>query len=291
MKSFKSHFLFDRRKRSGILLLCTLIIAVLAFLLWYTPEVDIVVSQEEAIRVAHFQKEIDSLKVVELENRKPKIYPFNPNFITDYRGYTLGLTTEEIGRLRRFRESDKWINSSADFKRVTKVSDSLLVAISPYFKFPDWVANPKPKPNYTPKKKWKTAEEKGGLNRVTFDALMQLEGMDEGAAHKIITHHKKIGGYLVDQQIYDVYGVATKLKREVLNHYTVKQKPTVVLMDVNTASASDLSTIPLLNFDMAKEMVDYRILREGVKNIEELKNLDGMTDYKFERIRLYLKAN
>lgn len=291
MNNFKSHFLFDRRKRSGILLLCTLIVVVLAFLLWYTPEEEIIISDAEQQEVAFFQKQIDSLKQVELENRKPKIYPFNPNFITDYRGYTLGMTTEEVDRLRRFRESDNWINSASDFKRVTKVSDSLLAVISPYFKFPDWVTNPKPKRTFTQKRKWKTSEEKNGLNTITFDSLMQLEGMDEDAAQKIVAHHKKVGGYLVDQQIYDVYGVATKLKREVLNHYTVKQKPTVVLMDVNTASASDLSTIPLLNFDMAKEIVDYRILREGINNIEVLKNLDGMTDYKFERIRLYLKVN
>ncbi|WP_366519235.1 helix-hairpin-helix domain-containing protein [uncultured Dokdonia sp.] len=57
---------------------------------------------------------------------------------------------------------------------------------------------------------------------------------------------------------------------------------------MNTATASDLSTVPLLNFDLAKEIVDYRILREGIKSIEELKNLEGMTDFKYDIISLYL---
>lgn len=289
MNSFKSHFLFDRRKRSGMLLLCALILGVLVFKLWYTPKEDIVLSDTEKSEVAHFQAQVDSLKQLEIKRRKPKIYPFNPNYITDYRGYTLGMSTEEIDRLHHFRESDNWINSAADFKRVTKVSDSLLNAISPYFKFPEWVTNPKPKKQYTPKKKWKTYDQKGKLNSITLSHLMSLEGMQEEDAQKILRHQSKLGGYLVDQQIYDVYGVATKLKREVLNHYTVKDKPTVTLINVNTATASDLSTIPLLNFDLAKEIVDYRILREGIKSLEELRNLDGMTDYKFERIRLYLK--
>jgi len=291
MNNFKSHFLFDRRKRSGILLFATLILGALAFLLWYTPSKEIISSPEEKALVAHFQAQVDSLKQIEIEKKKPKIYPFNPNFITDYRGYTLGMSIEEIDRLHRFRESDQWINSTEDFKKVTRVSDSLLAAISPYFKFPDWVTNPKPRKTYAPKKKWKTAEEKGKLNSVTYTKLLQLEGMSEAAAGKIIAHQKKVGGYLVDQQIYDVYGVPTKLKREILNHYTVKEKPIVVLMDVNTATASDLSTIPLLNFDLAKEIVDYRILREGIDSIDELKNLEGMTDYKFERIKLYLRAD
>ena len=290
MNSFKSHFLFDKRKRSGILLLCTLIIGVLSFLFWYTPKKESIISTEEAIRVAHFQRKIDSLKQIEQERRKPKIYPFNPNFITDYRGYTLGMTIEEIDRLKRFRESDKWVNSVADFKRVTQVSDSLLAEISPYFKFPDWVTNPKTVKSGNAKKKWKTPEEKKDLNKISFEALMQLEGMEAEAAHKIIKHHKKLRGYLIDKQIYDVYGVPTKFKRKVLNQYTVKTKPTITLLDVNTSTASDLSTVPLLNFDLAKEIVDYRILREGIKSLEELKDLEGMTDYKFERIRLYLKV-
>ena len=289
MNSFKSHFLFDKRKRSGILLLCTLIIGVLSFLFWYTPKKESIISTEEAIRVAHFQRKIDSLKQIEQERRKPKIYPFNPNFITDYRGYTLGMTIEEIDRLKRFRKSDKWVNSVADFKRVTQVSDSLLAEISPYFKFPDWVTNPKTVKSGNAKKKWKTPEEKKDLNKISFEALMQLEGMEAEAAHKIIKHHKKLRGYLIDKQIYDVYGVPTKFKRKVLNQYTVKTKPTITLLDVNTSTASDLSTVPLLNFDLAKEIVDYRILREGIKSLEELKDLEGMTDYKFERIRLYLK--
>ena len=206
--------------------MATLILGLISFLFWYTPQNDLIISPEEKERVAHFQAQVDSLKQIALEEKQPKIYPFNPNFITDYRGYTLGMSVAELDRLKRFRESDKWINSASDFKRVTKVSDSLLAVISPYFKFPDWVTNPKPETSYTSKKTWKTEEEKGKLNSITYEDLMKIEGMDQEAAHKIIAHHKKVRGYLVDQQIYDVYGVATKIKRAVLNEYTVKVKPT-----------------------------------------------------------------
>jgi DNA uptake protein ComE-like DNA-binding protein len=119
---------------------------------------------------------------------------------------------------------------------------------------------------------------------------MAFDEVDEIMADKILRHLKKLGGYQVDEQLYDVYGVSTKIKRIILNHYTVKEKPTVIYINVNTATASDLSTIPLLNFDLAKEIVDYRILHEGVKSLDELLELDGMTDYKLARIKLYLRA-
>jgi len=119
---------------------------------------------------------------------------------------------------------------------------------------------------------------------------MEIEGVDEASADRILRHIQKIGGYQVDDQLYDVYGVTTKQKRTILKEYTVKEKPVVHYINVNTATASDLSTIPLLNFDLAKEIVDYRLLYERIKSLEELLVLDGMTDYKFARIKLYLSV-
>ena len=50
-----------------------------------------------------------------------KLYPFNPNFITDYKGYTLGLSVEEIDRLHDVRANNTYVNSSKEFQKVTMV--------------------------------------------------------------------------------------------------------------------------------------------------------------------------
>ncbi len=290
MKSLKSHFIYDRRKRNGIFFFIAIIIACTATVIFYPSEADVQISQEEDLEVLAFQKEIDSLKLVEIEKRKPKIFPFNPTLLTDFNGYKLGMTTEEIDRVLRFRESGKWFDSSAQFQKTSGVSDSLLGVLEPYFKWPKWIEEQKhtPKKKFNSKRKWKTAEEKGDLNSITFEKLLAIKGVDDNAASKVLRHLGKTGGYQVDFQIYSVFGVDKSIKRAILDEYTVKEKPAIVPVNVNTATASDLSTVPLLNFDLAKEIVDYRILREGVKSIEELKNLDGMTDFKYDIISLYL---
>ncbi|WP_035334255.1 helix-hairpin-helix domain-containing protein [Dokdonia sp. PRO95] len=290
MKTLKSHFIYDRRKRNGIFFFIAIIIACTATVIFYPSEADVQISQEEDLEVLAFQKEIDSLKLVEIEKRKPKIFPFNPTLLTDFNGYKLGMTTEEIDRVLRFRESGKWFDSAIQFQKVSGVSDSLLGVLEPYFKWPKWIEEQKhtPKKKFNSKRKWKTAEEKGDLNSVTFEKLLAIKGVDDNAASKVLRHLGKTGGYQVDFQIYSVFGVDKSIKRAILDEYTVKEKPAIVPVNVNTATASDLSTVPLLNFDLAKEIVDYRILREGVKSIEELKNLDGMTDFKYDIISLYL---
>ena len=68
--------------------------------------------------IVRFQKEIDSLKQIELENRKPKIYPFNPSFLTDYKGYQLGMSTEEIDRLLEHRSKVIILTLQRNFRKL-----------------------------------------------------------------------------------------------------------------------------------------------------------------------------
>ena len=125
MKLIKSHLIFNRSQRGGILLLVLLITSLLLIYHFsdFSEDAILDITSSEVVRL---QKEIDSLAHAEIEARKPKRYPFNPNFITDFKAYTLGISPEEFDRLKHFRSKDQWINSVADFQRVTKVSDSLL---------------------------------------------------------------------------------------------------------------------------------------------------------------------
>ena len=97
MNSLKSHFVFNRSQRSGIFLLILLIVVLLLVNYFYdfTKPVLIDVNSSEVIAL---QKEIDSLRFAEIEARKPKRYPFNPNYMNDFKAYTLGISPEEVVR-------------------------------------------------------------------------------------------------------------------------------------------------------------------------------------------------
>ena len=65
------------------------------------------------------------------------MYPFNPNYISDYKGYQLGMNVDEIDRLLAHREQSLYVNSAKEFQTITKISDSLLQKISSFFNFPN----------------------------------------------------------------------------------------------------------------------------------------------------------
>ena len=74
---------------------------------------------KEELKWLTVQNEVDSLKIV---NQKiaSKIYPFNPNFISDYKGYKYGMTTQQIDRLHQFRKHNKYVNSKVEFQKLRK---------------------------------------------------------------------------------------------------------------------------------------------------------------------------
>lgn len=292
---FKSHFTFNKQQRSGILLLLLVIVVLLCILFFvdFSEEDSFDVSSPEIVAL---QQEMDSLQSVALKAKEPRIYPFNPNFITDYKGYTLGMSNEEIDRLLDYRRQDKWINSVADFQVITGVSDSLLNEISPYFKFPEWINNPKPRNDYK-KNNSENAflalpySQKTDLNLASEEELQQVKGIGKTLSNRIVTYREKLNGFSDDVQLYQVYGLDSSVVQRAFNLFTVKTPNEIIKIYINKASASDIATIPGISFELAKEIWEYRTLRQKIASLQELAEIEAMTERKLQLIQLYLSVD
>lgn len=289
----KSHVTFSKNQRHGIFLLSLLIIVLqcVYFFVDFSGE-DIQTNKAEFVK---FTNEIDSLKAIELEARKPKIFPFNPNFITDYKGSTLGMSNEEIDRLLNFRKQNRWINSSKQFQEVTQVSDSLLNKISPYFKFPEWVTNPKTvKSSYnnSHKTKPKTFAQKQDLNKATAKQLQAVNGIGEAFSKRIIKFRNKFkGGFIDDVQLQDVYGLTPQVIEKIKLDFTVKTPRNIQKINLNTATIDQLVTVQHIDYDLAHRIIEYRNLREGFKSFSELLKVKDFPLNKIKIIELYLQID
>jgi DNA uptake protein ComE-like DNA-binding protein len=286
---------FSKNQRNGIFLLLALIVIVQCayFFIDFSSD-DIEVNSKELTK---FQHEVDSLKLVEIEKSKPKIFPFNPNFITDYKGYSLGMSNEEIDRLLAFRKQDKWINSVQQFQDVTQVSDSLLSEISPYFKFPDWVTNPKSKSNWkdynnSNQYQTKTFEQKADLNTATALQLQKVNGVGVKLSDRIVKFRNKfVGGFIADVQLQDVYGLSPEVIERITNEFTVKTPRKVQKINLNTATRDQLVTIQHIDYEIAHHIIEQRTLRDGFKSLDDLTKVKNFPIQKIEIIKLYLTLN
>ncbi|WP_308990833.1 helix-hairpin-helix domain-containing protein [Mariniflexile litorale] len=243
--------------------------------------------------LAKYEKEIDSLRLVEIEALKPKTHPFNPNYITDYKGASLGMTNEEIDRLLVFRKQNNWINSVKQFQEVTKISDSLLEIISPHFKFPEWMSNPDTKSKLTYKesysKQLKKNNQKEDLNKASAQELQKINGVGEVLSDRIIKFRNKFpGGFIDIIQLQDVYGLTPEVLERINEGFAVKSPRTITKIILNKATIDELVTIQHIDYNLAFKIIEQRQLREGYKSFDELKKVKDFPVNKIDIIKLYL---
>lgn len=291
MIKFKSHFVFNRSQQNGIFLLVVIIVVLqlVYFFVDFSKKVN--TSELDERQLERFQEKIDSIKLASAVVNEPKIFPFNPNYITDHKGYTLGMTLEEIDRLHAYRALDKWVNSSEEFQQVTKISDSLFQKISPYFKFPDWVTSGNsPVKSKVSNSSQKAFKDKIDLNTASAEELMLVKGIGEALSGRIVNYRNKIGGFVADLQLKDIYGLNYELREEIQSHYTVKSPAQIKIYNINQASVVELSSIPYINYELAREIVNYRLLHEKISSFEELAKIKEFPSEKIDRIALYLSV-
>lgn len=290
MKKNKLHFWYTKSQRNGVLFLIILIF--LAQLVYIfvdfstTDEVNLNTSE-----IIAFEKEIDSLRNVEIEKRKPKLFPFNPNFITDFKGYQLGMSTEEIDRLHQFRLTDKYVNSAQEFQKVTGVSDSLLLKISPYFKFPDWVTNKKvvassKQTSFNKEVNISTND----INLATQEDFKTINGVGDKLSERIIKYRSKLQGFSFNDQLNEVWGLEDEVVKRILKVFSIQSIPTIKKLNVNTAKFKEVLAIPYIDYDLCKKIFEYRDEVAELQDIAELRNIKDFPQNKYDRIVLYLNA-
>ena len=284
----KSFLSYSKSQRIGILLFFGIIILVQGIYFFYDFTAKETIDKEHYKWLA-LQSTIDSLKLNN-KNYKPTIYPFNPNFITDFKGYKLGMSVEEIDRLLAYRAQNKFVNSAAEFQAVTKVSDSLLKAISPYFKFPDWIKNNKNNSQEFAKNDFS----KPGkiivldINQATKEDLMKVYGIGDKISDRILEQKEKYGAFVSMEQIDDIWGLSPEVLEKLKSSFAVKSVSNCKKININNASVKELSQFPFFRFQLAKDIVIYRTMNGNI-TFEDLSKIKGFPIEKIKIIALYLE--
>ena len=293
IKTILTYFKFSREQRTGIFSLFIIIIALQ--LVYFFVDFSIPTKQDpEKQKWLSLQSEIDSMKALD-KSKMPIVYLFNPNFITDYKGYKLGMSVEEIDRLLAFRKENKYVNSPEEFQKVTKISDSLLNSMSSLFKFPNWVTNKKPFKEYEryPNKAFAKKEKIAviDINQATKEDLVKIYGIGEVISLRILKQKEILGGFVSMEQMHDVWGLSPEVIENLNVHFKIINMPNFKKIDINNASLKELSQFYYFKYALAKEIVTYRSMNGDFKNIEDLTKIKAFPVDKAKIIALYLDFN
>ena len=294
MKIFKSHFWYTKNQRNGILLL--LIIIIFLQLILHFKNFDSQQMVDLSLpKITSYNKQLDSLKKKSSKKKKFKIYPFNPNYISDYKGYQLGMNVDEIDRLLAHRKQRLYVNSAKEFQTITKISDSLLQKISPFFKFPEWVQkknnNKNNQQRYIPNSRINVSEiTTVDINKATLKDFTAIEGVDEYLSERIIKYRSKLQGFSFKEQLFEVWGLDELMANKILSTFSIKNKPIIKKVNINTASFKEVLSNPYIDYELCIQIFDYKDEVAELQSISEIKNIEGFPIKKYNRIVLYLLA-
>ena len=246
-------------------------------------------------KITSYNKQLDSLKKKSSKKKKFKIYPFNPNYISDYKGYQLGLNVDQIHRLLAHREQRLYVNSAKEFQTITKISDSLLKKISPFFKFPEWVQkknnNKNNQQRYIPNSRINVSEiTTVDINKATLKDFTAIEGVDEYISERIIKYRSKLQGFSFKEQLFEVWGLDEQMANKILSTFSIKNKPIIKKVNINTASFKEVLSNPYIDYELCIQIFDYKDEVAELQSISEIKNIEGFPIKKYNRIVLYLLA-
>jgi DNA uptake protein ComE-like DNA-binding protein len=289
----KNFLSFTNKQKLAIAILAALIIG-FQFLLFIK---NTYISEEDLGKQKtwmHNQKFIDSVATTNKKS-KYKIYPFNPNFISDFKGYQLGMSTKEIDRLLAFRKLGKFANSPKEFQQVTKISDSLLQVMQPYFKFPDWVTQ-KNNSNYKSsyKSNWKEFPKKEAIkvidiNQANKEDLMKISGIGDAISDRIIAYRTSLGGFVDQAQFEEIWGLSTEVVQKMNQYFSISGNSLAkTKIKINDASIKELGEFVYFRYPISKNIVTYRSMNGDIK-IEDLAKIKGFPFDKIKIIALYLE--
>ena len=285
---FSSYFIFSKSQRNGIFvfLFCVVVFQFLYFFIDFRQH-----SKEKSLD----KKEWMHLKVQKdttsgySKKSNWAVRPFNPNFITDFKGYQLGMSIEEIDRLLAFRKTNRFVNSPEEFQNVTKVSDSLLQKMAPYFKFPDWVIKRnlnQPKTKVFDKKEASVIID---INQATIEDLKKVYGIGDALSQRILKEKDKLGGFVSMEQLKDIWGLSPEVIQSLQKGFAIRQLPPIKKINLNTSSIKELMQLSYFKYPLAKAIVTYRSMNGKFQNVEELTKISDFPIDKIKIIALYLE--
>ena len=285
----RSNWTWQEKRSLFIFLLCNILLLLTYILLPKLHKESIL--ELDSPKIQRLLGDIETKQTESSNHRQLIKYPFNPNYITDHQAYLFSIDLETLEAIRSHRSSGKWINSISDFQNVTKWKDSKVEEIARYLKFPEWVSNShQRKLSEAQRLEEKSAMPKD-LNLASKEELLVVPGIGEVLATRILEWRDRLGSFSQEKQVDHVYGLSDWAKSNLLEHFYITPSEIEPRLNINNATPSDLATIPGINFEMARKIWEYQHLREGISDLEELNNIEGMTQGKLKLIALYLYVN
>lgn len=200
-------------------------------------------------------------------------FNFNPNSATQDELRSLGFSEKLSTRIINYRAKSGKFKIKSDMLKLYGMDSLLYATISPYIQLPDQVEKPKfGKPEFAtraPKEK----PEKFNLNEADTIQLEKIYGIGPALAKRIVKYRDKLGGFVSEEQLKEVYGLDTAVVKKIREASYLSDRTIIKKINLNTTDEKTLAVHPYFGRKIASAVVAYRFQHGNFKSVDDLSKI------------------
>ncbi|MBP3762622.1 MAG: helix-hairpin-helix domain-containing protein [Bacteroidales bacterium] len=125
------------------------------------------------------------------------------------------------------------------------------------------------------------------LNTADSTTLQLLHGIGPAYARRIVRYRERLGGFVADTQLLEVYGFTPALLEHLRPHLAL-DTTALRRLPINSAELKALARHPYMEYYQARDIVALRSRGVLFRSAEDLRAVPSMADSTLERLLPYL---
>lgn len=215
---------------------------------------------------------------------KRPVKKFDPNAYSSKDWQALGLSEKQAEIVLKF--SKRGINNNSDLEKIYVFPKELLALIDDWTVYPD-VQEPKTATKYFEEKKKEIIKRTIDINEASFDDLIELKGIGEYLANRIIEQRDKLGGFISIHQLKEIKYLDEE-KFAVFEDQLICGTNEIKKININEASFDEIKAHPYIIYSIANSLVKMRKQKGRFETLDEIKESVLINEELFQKLKPYL---
>ena len=284
----KNYLAITKKEWNGVVVLVIIIALVLA-----APYIYEQFHKDNTINLKDFDKAVAVIKAakdtgfnvydkdgVTLSDSKPAnptLFKFDPNDLPDSQWKNLGLSDRQISIIKNYQAKGGHFYKREDLKKIYGITADDYKRLEPYIEIPgNEYASNKIKPG-----------EVIEINSADSAKLTRIRGVGPAFAARIIEYRSRLGGFLVKEQLKEIYGIDTVKYAQLKNEITINTTH-IIKIKINEVDFEGLRKFPYLTNKQTNAIIQYRRQHGDYRSIGDMKNIVLLNEDILRKIEPYI---
>ena len=281
----RSVFGFSRTEPNAFLILLPLVALILfsepAYRWWSTrqPYDDSRDARSLDSIIAHFQWDRPAAR----DTAPVLFFRFNPNTISSDSLVMIGLSRAMALRIQHYREKGGLFRKNEDLLKIYGIDSGWFLQANA------WIDLPRRKANTSPMihRGRKLGQDRKDINTADSLELLKVYGIGPVLSKRIRNFRNRLGGFVSMEQLREVYGLDSAVVTRIKQQFYVDITFTPVKINLNTVTKETFNH-PYVHWKESQAILAFRLQHGNFQSIEQLREIEILTEAWIEKIRPYL---